>query len=106
MNANATLTTSAVLVAADWALEHLEDSTVRFVEVDVDTDAYGLGHIPGAVGWNWTSQLTDGLPRDIAGRADFGRLLPEPGIGPEPTIVLYAANNNCFPPSPSFQPQL
>ena len=40
--------------------------TVRFVEVDVDTTAYEQSHIPGAVGWNWTSQLADGIRRDIA----------------------------------------
>jgi thiosulfate/3-mercaptopyruvate sulfurtransferase len=95
MTANATLGTQ-VLVDADWALEHLDDPNVRFVEVDVDTDAYGQGHIRGAVGWNWTSQLTDGLRRDIAGREDFGQLLRLAGIGPDTTIVLYGDNNNWF----------
>ena len=28
---------------------------------------------PGAVGWNWTSQLADGIRRDIASREDFAR---------------------------------
>ena len=46
-----------VLVDADWAKAHLDDPNVRFVEVDVDTTAYEQSHIPGAVGWNWTSQL-------------------------------------------------
>ena len=55
-----------VLVDADWAKAHLDDPTVRFVEVDVDTTAYDQSHIPGAVGWNWTSQLADGIRRDIA----------------------------------------
>jgi thiosulfate/3-mercaptopyruvate sulfurtransferase len=89
-------TASAVLVDADWALQHLTDSAVRFVEVDVDTDAYAQGHLPGAVGWNWTSQLTDGVRRDIASREDFGRLLGESGIGPDTTVVLYGDNNNWF----------
>ena len=44
---------------------------VRFVEVDVDTTAYEQSHIPGAVAWNWTSQLSDGVRRDIASREDF-----------------------------------
>jgi thiosulfate/3-mercaptopyruvate sulfurtransferase len=84
------------LVSADWALQHLDDAGIRFVEVDVDTDAYLAGHIPGAVGWNWTSQLTDGVRRDVAGRAEFSRLLGESGIGPGTTIVLYGDNNNWF----------
>jgi thiosulfate/3-mercaptopyruvate sulfurtransferase len=85
-----------VLVDADWALGHLTDPTVRFVEVDVDTAAYEQGHLPGAVAWNWTSQLTDGIRRDVLGREALGRLLRESGIGPDTTIVLYGDNNNWF----------
>ena len=71
--------TKDALVDSDWALAHLNDPNVRFVEVDVDTTAYEQSHIPGAVGWNWTSQLADGIRRDIAGREDFGALLSELG---------------------------
>ena len=85
-----------VLVSADWATSHLNDPDVRLVEVDVDTTAYDQSHIPGAVGWNWTSQLTDGVRRDIAGQDDFSTLLSKSGIGPETTIVLYGDNNNWF----------
>jgi thiosulfate/3-mercaptopyruvate sulfurtransferase len=91
-----TTTATPVLVDADWAFDHLDDPTVRFVEVDVDTDAFAKGHLPGAVGWNWTSQLTDGVRRDIADPESFGRLLGEAGIGPDTTIVLYGDNNNWF----------
>ncbi len=96
MSPNATIAEKTFLVDADWALEHLDDPSVRFVEVDVDTDAYAQGHLQGAVGWNWTSQLTDGIRREIAGREDFSRLLGEAGIGPDTTIVLYGDNNNWF----------
>jgi thiosulfate/3-mercaptopyruvate sulfurtransferase len=48
------------------------------------------------VGWNWTSQLSDGLRRDIVSRAELERLLGDSGIGPETTIVLYGDNNNWF----------
>jgi len=85
-----------VLVSADWAKAHLDDPNVRFVEVDVDTTAYDQSHIPGAVGWNWTSQLADGVRRDIASREELSRLLSESGIGPDTTIVLYGDNNNWF----------
>jgi len=85
-----------VLVDADWARAHIDDPNVRFVEVDVDTAAYDEGHIPGAVAWNWTSQLSDGVRRDIVSREDLGKLLSESGIGPETTIVLYGDNNNWF----------
>jgi len=84
------------LVSAEWAQQHLDDPTVRFVEVDVDTTSYEQSHIPGAVGWNWTSQLSDGIRRDIASREDFSKLLSQSGIGPDTTIVLYGDNNNWF----------
>src|SRR5262245_23212418 len=83
-----------VLVDAGWAAGHVDDPNVRFVEVDVDTAAYDEGHIPGAVAWNWTSQLSDGVRRDIVGRGDLEKLLSESGIGPGTTIVLYGDNNN------------
>jgi thiosulfate/3-mercaptopyruvate sulfurtransferase len=87
---------STVLVDADWAKAHLTDANVRFVEVDVDTTAYEQSHIPGAVGWNWTSQLSDGIRRDIASREDFSALLSASGIGPDTTVILYGDNNNWF----------
>src|SRR5699024_376852 len=31
------------LVSVDWAREHLDDSSVRFIEVDVDTASYDTG---------------------------------------------------------------
>ncbi|HET9667657.1 MAG TPA: rhodanese-like domain-containing protein, partial [Desertimonas sp.] len=91
-----TTSASGSLVDADWAKAHLDDPAVRFVEVDVDTTAYDQSHLPGAVAWNWTSQLSDGVRRDIATREDFGALLSESGIGPDTTIVLYGDNNTWF----------
>ena len=86
----------SALVSADWAQQHLNDPGVRFVEVDVDTEAYAGGHIPGAVAWNWTSQLSDGVRRDIVSREELSALLSASGIGPETHIVLYGDNNNWF----------
>src|SRR5204862_4949215 len=85
---------SDVLVDADWARAHLDDPTVRFVEVDVDTTAYDQSHLPGAIAWNWTSQLADGIRRDLASREDFSALLSRSGIGPATEIVLYGDHNN------------
>jgi thiosulfate/3-mercaptopyruvate sulfurtransferase len=94
------------LVSAEWAQQHLTDPTVRFVEVDVDTTAYDQSHLPGAVGWNWTSQLADGIRRDIAGRDEFSELLRQSGIGPDTTIVVYGDNNNWFAAWAYWQLQL
>jgi thiosulfate/3-mercaptopyruvate sulfurtransferase len=99
-------TTSHALVDAAWAQAHLTDPGVRFVEVDVDTTAYEQSHIPGAVAWNWTSQLSDGVRRDIASREDFSELLQRSGIGPDTTVVLYGDNNNWFAAWAYWQLQL
>ena len=88
--------TETALVSPEWAVQHLDDPNVRFVEVDVDTAAYEQGHIPGAVGWNWTSQLADGIRRDIASREDLSKLLSRSGVRPDTHIVLYGDNNNWF----------
>lgn len=90
------LTNEKVLVTTDWATNHLNDEDVQFVEVDVDTESYDSGHIPGAVGWNWKSQLQDQLRRTIASKDDFEQLLQQSGIDNDTTIVLYGDNNNWF----------
>ena len=84
------------IVTTEWVAENLGDPNVRLVEVDVDTEAYDQGHIPGAVGWNWTSQLNDQLTRDILSAEQMSALLGGSGIGPDTTVVLYGDNNNWF----------
>ena len=85
-----------VLVETDWLAGKLADPSVRAVEVDVDTAAYDLGHIPGAIAWAWNTQLSDTLRRDILSKQDLEALLSKSGIGPDTTIVLYGDNNNWF----------
>jgi len=85
-----------VLVSTDWVKEHLSDPGVRVAEIDVDTQAYAAGHIPGAVGFNWQTQLQDPVRRDVLTREQLERLLSEAGISPEDTVVLYGDNNNWF----------
>jgi thiosulfate/3-mercaptopyruvate sulfurtransferase len=93
---SATLTQNKTLVTTDWAAKHLTDESVRFVEVDVNTRSYDSGHIPGAVGWNWKTELQDQLRRTIASKEDFEALLSKSGIRKDTTIVLYGDNNNWF----------
>jgi thiosulfate/3-mercaptopyruvate sulfurtransferase len=85
-----------VLVGTEWVAQHRADPNVRVVEVDVDTAAYDQGHVPGAIGWNWTTELCDTLVRDIVPKAKLEKLLGASGITPDTTIVLYGDNNNWF----------
>ena len=85
-----------VLVSTDWVTQRLNDPNVRGVEVDVDTKAYAEGHIPGAVGWAWDTQLCDTIRRDIIPKEKLEQLLSSSGISNNTTIVLYGDNNNWF----------
>src|SRR6266540_2558353 len=59
----------AALVSIEWVAQHMGDPTVRLLEVDVNTTAYEKGHIAGAVGIDWTKQLSDRVRRDILDKA-------------------------------------
>jgi thiosulfate/3-mercaptopyruvate sulfurtransferase len=85
-----------VLVTTDWVATHATDTSVRVVEVDVDTTAYDQGHVPGATAWNWTTELCDTLVRDIVPARKLEELLGMSGIDNKTTIVLYGDNNNWF----------
>ena len=85
-----------VLVSTEWLAQRLQDLGLRIVEVDVDTSAYEQGHIPGAVGWNWQTQLCDQVRRDILTKEQFERLMSESGISPDTTVIFYGDNHNWF----------
>jgi thiosulfate/3-mercaptopyruvate sulfurtransferase len=85
-----------VLVSTDWVVQNLTAPNIRLVEVDVDTSAYDQGHIPGAVGWNWQTQLQDSIRRDLIDRTALEALLGKSGISNDTTILLYGDNNNWF----------
>ncbi len=84
------------LVTTEWVAEHLNDPKIRIVEVDVDTSAYDQGHVPGAIGWNWQTQLQDPVRRDLVDKHAFEELLGRSGISNDTTIVTYGDNNNWF----------
>jgi thiosulfate/3-mercaptopyruvate sulfurtransferase len=85
-----------VLVETDWVKANLGKPGVKVVEIDVDTTAYDTGHIPGAVGFNWRTDLQDQVGRDIIGKEAFERLVGGAGISPRDTVVLYGDNHNWF----------
>jgi len=90
-----------VLVSADWVSERLDefqsdDDDLRLVEVDVDTEAYEDAHAPGAIGFNWETQLQDQVERDILTKEDFEDLMGSHGISEDSTVVLYGDNSNWF----------
>jgi thiosulfate/3-mercaptopyruvate sulfurtransferase len=84
------------LVQTDWVASRIGDPHIRLVEVDVDTSAYGTGHLPGAIGWDWRVDLQRHPVRDIPNREEWEALLSRSGIGTDDLVVLYGDNNNWF----------
>ena len=85
-----------VLVTTEWVAQNLTNPKLRLVEVDVDTSAYDQGHVPGAAGWNWQTELQDMVRRDLVDRAAFEQLLGRTGISNDTTVIVYGDNNNWF----------
>jgi thiosulfate/3-mercaptopyruvate sulfurtransferase len=74
----------------------LGDPRVRIVEVDEDTTAYAKGHIPGAIAWNWFTDLHTPVGRDFIDQTGLSRLLQRAGVRNDTKVVLYGGNNNWF----------
>ena len=85
-----------VLVSTEWLEEHLDDPSIRVIEVDEDTSAYEKGHVRGAVGWDWSKDLHTEVGREYVSQAELSTLMSEAGVGPDTTVVLYGGNNNWF----------
>jgi thiosulfate/3-mercaptopyruvate sulfurtransferase len=80
-----------VLVDTQWLMEHLDDPTVRILEVDMSPERYKDTHIPGALFWNVFGDLL--LP-DLRINLDpvaMAQLLSRSGITPETTVVAYGS---------------
>ena len=86
-----------VLVETNWVKDHLKDPAVRIAEVDYDPTAnYNLGHIPGAVLFDWLKDMNDPVTRDILSKQKLEDLLGKAGVGNDTTLVLYGDFNNWF----------
>jgi thiosulfate/3-mercaptopyruvate sulfurtransferase len=85
-----------VLVDTEWLEQHLDDESIRIVEVDENPALYADAHIPGAIGFDWKKDLQDQVKRDFLGPEAFGELFGSRGISDEHTVVLYGDRNNWF----------
>lgn len=75
-------------VDAAWIASHVDDPSVRIVEVDVSGAAHKAGHIPGAVLWNAYTDLRHADYRPL-NAAELRDLLCRSGVTPDMTIVFY-----------------
>jgi thiosulfate/3-mercaptopyruvate sulfurtransferase len=87
---------AAALVDTGWLAERLDDAKIRIIEVDEDTTAYDKGHIPNAVGWDWSKDLHHPVQRDYVDQEGLSALLRKAGVSKDTSVVLYGGNNNWF----------
>jgi thiosulfate/3-mercaptopyruvate sulfurtransferase len=85
-----------VLVDTQWVADHLDDDSIRIVEVDENPALYEEAHIPGAIGFDWKTDLQDSVKRDFLDSERFGELLGSRGISNDHLILLYGDRNNWF----------
>jgi thiosulfate/3-mercaptopyruvate sulfurtransferase len=85
---NSAKTQQDARVDAAWIASHIDDPSVRCVEVDVSGAAYKAGHIPGAVLWNAYTDLRHPDYRPISA-PELQALLCRSGVTPDMTVVFY-----------------
>ena len=86
-----------VLVDTQWVMDHLNDKEVRIAEVDYDPTAnYNLGHVPGAVLFDWKKDINDPVTRNIFSKQTCEDLMQKAGINNNTILVLYGDFNNWF----------
>jgi thiosulfate/3-mercaptopyruvate sulfurtransferase len=82
------------LVTTQWVADHLNDSSVRLLEVGWDTSEFEAGHIPGTVAaWGYTDLHRAG-EREIPSKSEIESMLSQAGIANNDTIVLYGGFAN------------
>ncbi len=85
------------IVTTEWVKEHHNDPKARIVEVDYDPSInYQLGHIPGAILFDWRKDLNHPLQRDVPTKDQLEALFSRSGITNDTKIVLYGDYNNWF----------
>ena len=86
-----------VLVDTQWVEDHLKDPKVRVAEVDYDPTAnYKLGHVPGAILFDWKEDINDPLTRNILNKQSYEELMQRAGLNNDTTLILYGDFNNWF----------
>lgn len=88
------------LVDAQWVIAHLGDPSIRWVEVvwgdsaEWGATAYANGHIPGAVAWDFATDLQDPARQDVVDMERLAALLARSGVTPTTGIVAYSGLSN------------
>lgn len=85
------------LVDTAWVAAHLEDETVRLLDIGGNQENYDQGHLPGAIFVNLGADLTnpeDSTQGQILTAEQLTAVMSRLGIENDDTLVLYDANRN------------
>lgn len=85
-----------VLVETQWVAEHLTASKVCIIEVNFDLSNYNSGHIPGAVGWSWSTDFQHPIRKDLPDKEGIETLLTRSNIENDSTIIVYGTRRNGY----------
>ncbi|HEX5977775.1 MAG TPA: sulfurtransferase [Nitrososphaeraceae archaeon] len=86
-----------VIVGTQWIYDHLNDPHVRIAEVDYNpATSYAIGHIPGAVLFDWKQDLNDQNKKDIISKDGCEDLLQRAGVNNDTILILYGDYKNWF----------
>jgi thiosulfate/3-mercaptopyruvate sulfurtransferase len=86
-----------VIVDTQWIYDHMNDPQVRIAEVDYNpATSYTIGHIPGAVLFDWKQDLNDQNKKDIIPKEGCEDLLQRAGVNNDTILVLYGDYKNWF----------
>ena len=95
------ITATEVLLSTEEVAARLGEPSLRILEVDEDTEAYGRGHLPGALAVHWKRDLQDPIRRDFIGPEAFAALMDRLAIGGDTQVILYGGTATGSPPTPT-----
>ena len=84
------------LVGMDWLERHIDHPDLVLLEVDERPLMYRLGHIRGAHGLDWHTDLQDPVARDLPDEEAMRRLWRRVGVTERSVIVFYGDQNNWY----------
>ncbi|HXT82860.1 MAG TPA: sulfurtransferase [Verrucomicrobiae bacterium] len=86
-----------VLVTTRWINDHIGDPKIRIMEVDYNpATSYMLGHIPGAILFDWRRDLIDSNMREIVSKDSLEKSLQRSGVNNDTILVIYGDFKNWF----------
>jgi thiosulfate/3-mercaptopyruvate sulfurtransferase len=83
-----TYTRPELLAETDWLAQHLNDSTIRIIDMRAE-DIYRKSHIPGSVNLNWQALKDSNNELYVIPPEKFAGLMSQLGVGNNTTVVGY-----------------